>query len=66
MEKIESNEEKAINIAKKHYGESTSVYFSFEGIQNGKYKVSVRESSTTRTIREYYINIETGKFEILQ
>ena len=66
MEKIESDEEKAINIAKKHYGESASVYFSFEGIQNGKYKVSVRDSATTRTIREYYINIETGKFEILQ
>ena len=66
MDKIESNEEKAINIAKKHYGETSSVYFSFEGIQNGKYKVSVRDSATTRTIREYYINIETGKFDILQ
>lgn len=66
IEKIENDEEKAIRIAKEHYGEKDSVYFSYEGIEDGKHKVSVRDSNTTRTIREYYIDVETETFKILQ
>ena len=66
IEKIENDEEKAIRIAKEHYGEKDSVYFSYEGIEEGKHKVSVRDSNTTRTIREYYIDVETETFKILQ
>lgn len=66
IEEIESNEEKAIRIAKENYGEKNSVYFSYEGIEEGKHKVSVRDSNTTRTIREYYIDLEKETFEILQ
>ena len=66
IEKQESDREKAIRIVKEHYGENDSVYFSYEGIENEKYKVSVRDSNTTRTIREYYIDIKNETFEILQ
>lgn len=66
IEKIESNEDKAIRIVKEHYEAKDSVYFSYEGIEEGKHKVSVRDSNTTRTIREYYIDLEKETFEILQ
>lgn len=64
IQKQETDKEKAINIAKKDWGTDNSVYFSFEGLNNGKYTVSVRDANTTRAIRYYHINIETGRFEI--
>lgn len=64
IQKQENNQEKAIGIAKKDWGEDNSVYFYYEGINNEKHVVSVRKVDTTRTVRYYYINISTGNFEI--
>lgn len=64
IQKQETDKEKAINIAKKDWGTDNSVYFSFEGTNNGKSIVSVRSNDTTRALRYYYININNGTFEI--
>ena len=54
-----------MNIAKKDWGNSNNVYFSFDGIDSdGNYRVCVRNNSTTYTIRTYIININTGTFTI--
>ena len=64
IQKEENNQEKAINIAKKDWGEDNSVYFSFEGIdESGKYMVCVRDQET-RALRFYKIDINTGTFTI--
>lgn len=63
IQQEDDNKEKAINIAKKDWGEDNSVYFSFEGVNNGKYTVSVRETDTTRAIRYYHINVSDESFE---
>ena len=62
IEKEENNQEKAMELVKRDWGEDNSVYFSFEGIENGKYIISVREESTTRTINTYAVNVEAGTF----
>ena len=64
IQKQETDKEKAINIAKKHWGTDSSVYFSFEGTSNGKSIVSVRSNDTTRALRYYYINVNNGTFDI--
>lgn len=64
IQKEENNQEKAINIVKKDWGEDNSVYFSFEGIDNsGKYMVCVRDQDT-HTLRSYKIDINAGTFTI--
>lgn len=64
IQKEENNQEKAVNIAKKDWGEDNSVYFSFEGIdESGKYMVCVRDQET-RALRFYKIDINTGTFTI--
>lgn len=62
IEKEKSNKEKAMEIVKKDWGEDNSVYFSFEGIENGKYIISVREEATTRTVNTYAVNVESETF----
>ncbi len=62
IEKEESSQEKAINIAKNDWGEDSTVYFSYEGIDNGKYIVYVRDNETTRVLRIYTIDIASGTF----
>ena len=64
IEKEQSNEEKAISIVKQDWGEDDKVYFSYEGITNGKYKVGVRETASTRAITYYLVNVDNGTFEI--
>lgn len=64
IQKQESNQEKALSIAKKDWGNNDSVYFSFEGINNDKYIIAVRDSNTTRAMRYYYIDIKQGTFTI--
>lgn len=64
IQKQETDKEKAINIAKKNWGTDSSVYFSFEGTNNGKSIVSVRSNDTTRALRYYYINVNNGSFDI--
>lgn len=63
IEKEEDNKQKAINIAKKDWGEDKTVYFTFEQIDdNGNYIVYVRESNTTRDICWYTIDINNETF----
>ena len=56
--------EEAKRIVKENWGEDDSVYFYHEGIINDKHVVSVRESSTTKALYWYYVDVETGTFEI--
>lgn len=61
----ESNEEKAKKIVKSNWGEDDSVYYSYDGIDNnGRYIICVREKSTTKALYWYYVDIETGTFDI--
>lgn len=63
IEKEVNDKEKAINIAKKAWGEDNNVYFTFETIDSkGNYIVYVREAETTRAISAYTINIQTGTY----
>jgi len=58
----EDNKEKAIEIAKKEWGEDDSVYFEFDEIvSNGNYRIAVRQKSTTNTLVWYIVDIENGK-----
>ena len=56
-----SDEDKAIDLAKKQYGSQTGVYFRIEQIQsNNIYIVSVRDNETTRDLAWYTIDVKTG------
>ena len=62
MQNRQSNEEKAISIAKEAWGEDSSVEFTFDHIdEDGRYVVFVRSIETTRQIDAYTIDIEAGK-----
>lgn len=63
IKKEEDNKQKAINIAKKDWGEDKTVYFTLEQIDdNGNYIVYVRETNTTRDICWYTIDINNETF----
>lgn len=56
-----NDEEKAIELAKKEYGSTDSVYFRIEQIQsNNIYIVSVRDSQTTRDLAWYTVDIKNN------
>ena len=56
-----SDEDKAIEMAKKEYGTTNGVYFRIEQIQsNGVYIVSVRDNETTRDLAWYTVNVING------
>ena len=55
---------KAIEIVKKDWGEDDSVYFSYEGIEDGKYKVAVRRKETTNRLYYYYVDLKNETFTI--
>lgn len=56
-------EEKAIDIAKKDWKESSNAEFLVEGIdENGNYIVTVRNSETTEALAFYTVNITTQTF----
>lgn len=60
-----SNEDRAISIVKKNWGSEEGVYFTTMGIDsNGRYIVTVNDSSTTAVYASYAVNIETGEFEV--
>lgn len=60
-----SPEEQAKQIAKDNWGEDDTVYFSYDGKdENGRYIICVREQSSTKALYWYYINVETGTFDI--
>lgn len=54
-----SDEEKAIELAKKQYGNTDGVYFRIEQtISNGVYEVSVRDAETTREYAWYRVDVK--------
>lgn len=56
-----SSEDKAIELAKKEYGNSSDVYFRIEQIQsNGVYIVSVRDNETTKDLAWYTVDVNNG------
>ena len=58
-------EEKAKNIVKENWGEDDSVYYSYDGINSeGKYIICVRDKATTKALYWYYVDVETGAFDI--
>lgn len=58
-------EEQAKKIVKDHWGEDDAVYFSYDGKdENGRYIICVREQSTTKALYRYYVNVESGTFDI--
>lgn len=58
-------EEKAIEIVKNNWGPDDTVYYSYDGIdKNGKYIICVRDKNTTKALYFYYVDIETGTFDI--
>ena len=57
-------EEEAKQIVKDNWGEDDSVYFSYDGVKDGKHVVCVRDVATTKALYRYYVNVETGAFEI--
>ena len=61
-ESPETEEERAIAIARGDYGTAENVKFSVEGIQaDGRYIVSVRDSSTTEALVYYTIDVAAKK-----
>ena len=57
-EKTENKEEKAIQLVKKEWGEDKTVIFSIEKKNGNKYRVAVRDNSTT-VLAWYEVNTET-------
>ncbi len=58
-------EEQAKQIVKENWGEDDSVYYSYDGKdENGKYIICVREKTTTKALYWYYVDVETGTFNI--
>lgn len=56
-----SDEDKALDLAKKQYGTTQGVYFRIEQIQsNSVYIVSVRDSETTRDLAWYTVDVKNG------
>lgn len=56
-----SDEEKAIDMAKKQFGTTDGVYFRIEQIQsNNVYIVSVRDNETTGDLAWYTIDVKNG------
>jgi len=58
-------EEKAKKIVQENWGEDDSVYYSYDGINSeGKYIICVRDKASTKALYWYYVDIETGAFDI--
>ena len=63
---VNNPEEKAIQIAKKDWGEDDSVYFSYDGIDGGtgNYIIGVRDRENTYIKCWYYVNVKLGTFTV--
>ena len=57
-ETTQSNDEKAIDLVKKEWGNDDTVTFSIEKKDGAKYRIAVRNSSTT-VLQWYEVDIET-------
>ena len=59
-----TDEQKAVDLAKKYFGITDGVYYKVEQTQgNGIYIVSVRDSETTKAIEWYTINVNNGEVQ---
>ena len=54
-----SNDEKAINLVKKEWGEDDTVYYNIAYINGKIYNISVNSKDTTGVLAWYSVNIET-------
>lgn len=58
-------EERAKQIVEANWGEDDTVYFSYDGKdENGRYIICVREKASTKALYWYYVDVETGTFDI--
>lgn len=56
-----SDDDKALEMAKKEYGTTDGVYFRIEQIQsNSVYIISVRDNQTTRDLAWYTVDVRNG------
>jgi len=63
IQKQVDSKESAMEIVKENWGEDSNVYFSFDGVSDGKYYISVRDKET-HTLRTYIVNSDDGSFVI--
>ena len=61
IQKQESDEEKAISIAKEAWGNDNNVVFTYEENKDGIYVIFVRDAASRRQIDLIKVNINTGK-----
>lgn len=59
-----SDKEIAISLAEKEWGEDDTVYYTNEGIRDGKYVVAVRDKSNTSVKLYYKVDIKNNSVEI--
>lgn len=58
-------EERAKQIVEANWGKDDTVYFSYDGKdENGRYIICVREKASTKALYWYYVDVETGTFDI--
>ena len=58
-ESVTSKEEKAIELVKKQWGDTSGVYFSNMSIDNqGRYIVSVNDKGSTKTLAFFVVDVE--------
>lgn len=54
----ENNNDKALRLVKKEWGEDDTVYYTIDNQTNNTYNVSVRSKATTATLAEYEVNVK--------
>ena len=65
VSKTENPEEQAKKIVINNWGEDDSVYYSYDGLDSqGRYIICVRDKATTKALFWYYVDIESGTFDI--
>lgn len=58
---VTSKEEKAVELVKEQWGESSGVYFRNESIDaEGRYIISVRDSKTTNSLAFFVVDVDKG------
>ena len=60
----EASEEKALELVKQEWGEDDTVYYTVDNNNGTTYNISVRDKTTTETLAEYKVNLNTNSVEI--
>ena len=55
------NEQEAINLVKKEWGEDDSVYYCIDYVSGNIYKISIRSNETTKLWAEYTVDMNNKK-----